>query len=45
MTQEFISKIAKDLIRICDIIKKYNLIDYQYRVAEEQIIQSKYISS
>jgi len=29
---------AKDLIRMCDAIEKHGLIDYQYGVAEEQII-------
>ena len=40
MSQEFINKMAKDLIRMCDAIEKHGLIDYQYGVAEEQIIQS-----
>ena len=39
MAQEFITKMAKDLIRMCDVIEKHGLIDYQYGVAEEQIIQ------
>lgn len=30
---------AKDLIRMCDLIEKYGLVDYQLGVAEEQIIQ------
>ncbi|KAJ5033489.1 uncharacterized protein L3040_008604 [Drepanopeziza brunnea f. sp. 'multigermtubi'] len=38
MTQDFISKMAKDLIRMCDAIEKHGLVDYQYGVAEEQII-------
>ncbi|PVH70138.1 hypothetical protein DL98DRAFT_353786, partial [Cadophora sp. DSE1049] len=38
MTQDFISKMAKDLIRMCDAVQKYGLVDYQYGVAEEQII-------
>jgi len=39
MSQEFINKMAKDLIRMCDLIEKYGLVDYQLGVAEEQIIQ------
>ena len=38
ITQDFINKMAKDLIRMCDAIEKHGLVDYQYGVAEEQII-------
>lgn len=41
MTQEFINKMAKDLIRMCDAVEKHGLVDYQYGVAEEQIIMSR----
>lgn len=43
ITQEFINKMAKDLIRMCDVVEKHGLVDYQYGVAEEMIIQSKWI--
>jgi hypothetical protein len=43
MTQDFINKMAKDLIRMCDAVEKHGLVDYQYGVAEEQIIMSKLI--
>jgi len=39
MAQKFINKMAKDLIRMCDVIEKHGLVDYQYGVAEEHIIQ------
>jgi hypothetical protein len=42
MSQDFINKMAKDLIRMCDVIEKHGLIDYQYGVAEEQIIQGMF---
>jgi hypothetical protein len=42
MTQEIINKMAKDLIRMCDAVEKHGLVDYQYGVAEEQIMLSKY---
>jgi hypothetical protein len=42
MTQVFIHKMAKDLIRMCDSIEKHALVDYQYGVAEEQIVMGKY---
>ncbi|RDW89379.1 hypothetical protein BP6252_01411 [Coleophoma cylindrospora] len=38
MTQDFINKMAKDLVRMCDNVEKHGLVDYQYGVAEEQII-------
>ena len=40
MTQDFINRMAKDLIRMCDAVEKHGLVDYQYGVAEEQIIIS-----
>jgi len=43
MTQAFINKMAKGLIRMCDAVEKYGLVDYQYGVAEEQIIMSKFL--
>lgn len=45
MTQDYINKMAKDLLRMCDAIEKHGLVDYQYGVAEEQIIMSKSQSS
>src|SRR5438105_194234 len=38
MTQDFISKMAKDLIRMCDSIERHGLVDYQYGVEEENIM-------
>ena len=43
MSQEFITKMAKDLIRMCDLIEKHGLVDYQYGVAEEQIMQGVFL--
>lgn len=40
ISQEFISAMAKDLIRLCDAVEKHGLVDYQYGVAEEQIMTS-----
>lgn len=42
MTQNFINRMAKDLIRMCDAVEKHGLVDYQYGVAEEQIIMSEF---
>ena len=41
MSQDFINKMVKDLIRLCDGIENHGLVDYQYGVAEERIIMSK----
>jgi len=41
MTQEYINKMAKDLIRMCDAVEKHGLVDYQYGVEEERIMMSK----
>ena len=43
ISTENINKMAKDLIRMADGIEKYGLVDYQYGVAEELIIESRYI--
>lgn len=37
ITHENLEKMAKELIRLCDSIDKYGLVDYQYGVAEERI--------
>lgn len=41
----FIGKMAKDLIRMCDLLEKHGLVDYQYGVEEERIISSMYFLS
>jgi hypothetical protein len=41
MTQEFITKMGNNLTRLCDVVEKYGLVDYQYGVAEEEIMDSK----
>ncbi|PQE16580.1 37S ribosomal S9 protein [Rutstroemia sp. NJR-2017a BBW] len=38
MTQEFITKMGNNLTRLCDVVEKYGLVDYQYGVAEEEIM-------
>jgi hypothetical protein len=38
---EYLKKMAKDLIRFCDNIEKHGLVDYQYGVWEERIIDGK----
>lgn len=38
MSQETINKMARHLIKMCDLVEKHGLVDYQYGVAEEQIM-------
>jgi hypothetical protein len=39
---EGLQKMGKDLVRLCDSIERHGLVDYQYGVWEEQIIDSTY---
>lgn len=39
---ETLEKMAKDLIKLCDGIEKHGLVDYQYGVMEEEIMESEY---
>ena len=41
MPHDLVNKMAKDLVRMCDSVEKYGLVDYQYGVAEEQIMSSR----
>jgi hypothetical protein len=36
---------GKDLVRLCDNVERHGLVDYQYGVWEEQIIDSRFYSS
>jgi len=38
---EFLEKMAKDLVKFCDGIEKFGLVDYQYGVGEEDIMNGK----
>ncbi|KAK1827048.1 hypothetical protein QBC39DRAFT_184222 [Podospora conica] len=38
ITQEGLEKMGKELVRHCDSIERYGLVDYEYGVWEEQII-------
>ncbi|RKF73891.1 hypothetical protein GcM1_242116 [Golovinomyces cichoracearum] len=39
ISQEFVNKMARHLIRMCDVVERYGLVDYQLGVAEERIMQ------
>lgn len=36
-----LEKMAKDLVKLCDSIEKHGLVDYQYGVMEEEIMESE----
>ncbi|KAK3940817.1 hypothetical protein QBC46DRAFT_341173 [Diplogelasinospora grovesii] len=38
ISQEGLEKMGKELLRLCDGVERYGLVDYQYGVWEEQII-------
>ncbi|KAH6626841.1 hypothetical protein B0J18DRAFT_151935 [Chaetomium sp. MPI-SDFR-AT-0129] len=39
ISQDGLQKMGKDLVRLCDSIERHGLVDYQYGVWEEQIIE------
>lgn len=41
ISAEGLKKMGKELVRLCDSIERHGLVDYQYGVWEEQIIESK----
>ena len=40
ISQEGLEKMGNELIRLCDSIERHGLVDYQYGVWEEQIMDS-----
>ncbi|EEP78220.1 predicted protein [Uncinocarpus reesii 1704] len=38
LTEEILSKMGRDLVRLCDRIEQYGLVDYQMGVWEEEIL-------
>lgn len=40
ISAEGLKKMGKELVRLCDSIERHGLVDYQYGVWEEQIIES-----
>lgn len=38
---EFMEKMGRDLVRLCDGIEKHGLVDYQMGVAEEDILEGE----
>lgn len=42
LSEENAQKMMDDLIRHCDNIERFGLVDYQYGVWEEQVVASKF---
>lgn len=42
ISKEGLEKMGKELVRLCDGIERHGLVDYQYGVWEQQIIESKH---
>ena len=42
MSEERLEEMGKSIVRLCDGIKRHGLVDYEYGVWEEQIIESMY---
>lgn len=40
---EFMEKMGRDLVRLCDGIEKHGLVDYQMGVAEEDIFEGEIV--
>lgn len=41
LDEAFLEKMGSELVRLCDGMEKYGLVDYQMGVWEEEIISSK----
>ncbi|WEW61951.1 hypothetical protein PRK78_007451 [Emydomyces testavorans] len=41
LTEEILQKMGKDLVRLCDRIEQYGLVDYQMGVWEEEILSGE----
>jgi hypothetical protein len=45
ISQDFLLKMSKELVRLCDGVEKHGLVDYQLGVWEENIMDSKFMYS
>ena len=45
LEKEFLERMGRELVRLCDLMERHGLVDYQMGVWEEEIISSKYIIS
>lgn len=42
ITQENLEKMGSELVQLCDGIERHGLVDYQYGVWEERIMQGRF---
>lgn len=42
VSEESLKKMGKEIVRLCDGIERHGLVDYEYGVWEEPIIESTY---
>lgn len=42
ITEEGLKNMGKDLVRLCDGIERHGLVDYEYGVWEESIVESTF---
>ncbi|KAK7928490.1 hypothetical protein PG985_005488 [Apiospora marii] len=42
VSEENLKKMGKEIVRLCDVIERHGLVDYEYGVWEEPIIESIY---
>lgn len=40
--QDFLEKMGRDLVRLCDSMERHGLVDYEMGVWEEEIIGGKF---
>lgn len=41
VSEEGLKKMGKELVRLCDGIERHGLVDYEYGVWEEAIVESR----
>ena len=44
VSEESLKKMGKEIVRLCDGIERHGLVDYEYGVWEESIIESMHFS-
>jgi hypothetical protein len=45
LEKDFLERMGRELVRLCDLMERHGLVDYQMGVWEEEIISSEYFMS
>ena len=45
MTAGVLERLSQELVRLCDMVERHGLVDYQMGVAEEEIMDREFSSS